>query len=79
MSEMAACAVCGEPTEAVTFPVRVVRGGQEVLRVMVAGRACSACGWLDVPDEVRERLIATLDAHTEPGDDIVFPQDTPAH
>ena len=36
-------------------------------------RACVRCEHVQIPDEVTEEVVATLEQHTEPGDDIVFP------
>ena len=36
-------------------------------------RACVRCEHVQIADEVTEEVVATLEQHTEPGDDIVFP------
>lgn len=71
------CPVCDAPTRPTTIPVRVERGGREVLKLLVPARACDRCEHVRIDDEVTEDVIATLEKHTEPGDDIVFPEGGP--
>jgi hypothetical protein len=71
------CLVCGAHTRPTTIPVRVERGGREVLRLLVPARACERCEHVRIDDQVTEEVVATLESHTEPGDDIVFPDEGP--
>lgn len=73
------CSVCGAPTEPAIIPVIVRRDGLELVRLSVPAAACGECGWTSVTDEAREALVAELEDRTLPGDDIVFPEDSPAH
>ena len=73
MNEDQVCTVCRAATRGTTIPVRVERGGREVLRLLVPARICQACEHVGIEDEVTEDVIATLEQHTEPGDDIIFP------
>jgi hypothetical protein len=73
MADHQPCPVCRAATRATTIPVRVERGGREVLRLLVPARACVRCEHVQIADEVTEEVVATLEQHTEPGDDIVFP------
>jgi hypothetical protein len=67
------CPICTAPAHAATLPVSVRRAGQTVLELEVVAWLCEECGYVDIDDAVREALIATLEAHSRPGDDIVFP------
>ena len=79
MSMTTRCTVCGEATERVTFPVIVRRESVEILRLTVPARACTECSWVMIDDRISEEVVATLEAQTEPGDDIVFPEDAELH
>lgn len=67
------CPICAEATAPMAVPVQVRRAGRTVLSLEVPARRCEACGYVDIDDAARESLIATLEARTRPGDDIVFP------
>ena len=73
MSETVPCPVCGAPTRVMTIPVRVERGGREVLKLIVPARVCERCEHVSIEDDVTEEVLSTLEQHSEPGDDIVFP------
>jgi hypothetical protein len=73
MSETVACSVCKGSTRLTTIPVRVERGGREVLKLLVPARVCERCQNVGIEDEVTEEVISTLEQNTEPGDDIIFP------
>lgn len=73
------CVVCGSPTRVDRLPVRVRRDGVEVLRLMVPMQVCEECGWQTVEDSVTQEVIERLEAMTEPGDEIVFPNDDVVH
>lgn len=77
--EQPRCTVCDGEVEATEIPVMIRRAGHEVTRLAVPGTVCAECGWVAVEDAARENLIATLERHSRPGDEIVFPEDTPAH
>jgi hypothetical protein len=77
MADQQPCPVCRAPTRATTIPVRVERGGREVLKLLVPARACKRCEHVQIDDEVTEDVVATLESHTEPGDDIIFPGGAP--
>ena len=79
MAEGQNCPVCGGGTRVTTIPVRVERGGREVLKLLVPARVCERCGHVGIEDEVTEEVVATLEEHTEPGDDIVFPGGATLH
>lgn len=74
-----ACPICREPTRAMAVPVRVEREGRVVLRLEAPARACDHCDTVSVEDEVVEELIAALEEHTRPGDDIIFPGGVTLH
>jgi YgiT-type zinc finger domain-containing protein len=74
-----ACPICGTELEEDTIPIRVERHGQEVLRLMVPAQVCPTCEQVSFEDEMTEAVIAALEEHTEPGDDIIFPSDTTLH
>ncbi|MEK0082641.1 hypothetical protein [Benzoatithermus flavus] len=67
-----ACPICAAPAEPMMLPVSVRRAGRTVFRLEVPAWHCSECGYVDVEDATRESVIATLEEHTRPGDDIVF-------
>lgn len=71
----AACPICGEGALPVAVPVSVRRGGRTVLRLEVPALRCESCGYVAIEEEVHEEVIAVLERHSEPGDDIVFPVD----
>ena len=73
MSETVPCPVCNAPTRVMTIPVRVERGGREVLKLIVPARVCERCEHVSIEDDVTEEVLSTLEQHSEPGDDIVFP------
>lgn len=79
MSAHHPCPVCRGATVATTVPVRVERRGREVLRLTVPARSCERCARVAFADEVIEEVVATLERHSEPGDDIVFPPEATLH
>lgn len=79
MAEGDDCPVCGGVTRATTIPVRVERGGREVLRLLVPARSCERCDHVQIEDEAVEETVATLEEHTLPGDDIVLPAGATLH
>jgi hypothetical protein len=68
-----ACPICAGAALPYKLPVAVRREGRTVLELALAAWRCRDCGYVDVEDATRESLIATLEEHTRPGDDIVFP------
>jgi hypothetical protein len=70
-----ACPICGAPTSPLPVPIMVRRGGRVVFRVEAPTRRCGECGHLEIDETTQEEVIATLERHTRPGDDIVFPSD----
>jgi YgiT-type zinc finger domain-containing protein len=79
MTEDETCPVCEGPTAVTTIPVRVERGGREVLRLLVPARECGRCGHVAIDDEVTEAVVESLEEHTRPGDDIIFPGGATLH
>ena len=73
MSQTVPCPVCNAPTRVMTIPVRVERGGREVLKLIVPARVCERCEHVSIEDDVTEEVLSTLEQHSEPGDDIIFP------
>ena len=73
MSQTVRCPVCNAPTRVMTIPVRVERGGREVLKLIVPARVCERCEHVSIEDDVTEEVLSTLEQHSEPGDDIIFP------
>lgn len=73
MAETSRCPVCRARTRLTTVPVRVQRAGHEVLKILVPARRCERCAEVSFEDEVTEEVVSTLEAHTQPGDDIIFP------
>ena len=73
MAESSRCPVCRARTRVTTVPVRVQREGQEVLKLLVPARKCERCEELSFEDEVTNEVVAALEEHTQPGDDIIFP------
>jgi hypothetical protein len=73
MAETSRCPVCRARTRVTTIPVRVQRDGHEVLKLLVPGRQCERCEQVTFDDEVTDEVVATLEEHTQPGDDIIFP------
>jgi YgiT-type zinc finger domain-containing protein len=67
------CPICRDPVRIGHVPVSVRRHGRVVFRLKVPAWRCPACGYLDIDEAVREEVVATLERHTRPGDDIVFP------
>jgi YgiT-type zinc finger domain-containing protein len=67
------CPICGGLAEPIRLPVTVRRQGRTVCCLEVPARRCGECGHVDVEDERQEELIAVLERHSLPGDDIVFP------
>jgi hypothetical protein len=41
------------------------------------GARLQRCEHVQIDDEVTEDVVATLESHTEPGDDIIFPGGAP--
>ena len=56
--------------DSVTIAIR--RGGMVLKRVEVAAWRCRSCGERSFSDDVVDRAVQTLEAHTRPGDDIVL-------
>ncbi len=73
MAETSRCPVCRARTRLTTIPVRVQRDGHEVLKLLVPGRQCERCEQVTFDDEVTDEVVAILEEHTQPGDDIIFP------
>jgi YgiT-type zinc finger domain-containing protein len=73
MMAIHSCPICAGATSPYTLPVSVRREGHTVLELALSAWRCGECGYVDVEDATRESLIATLEEHTQPGDDIVFP------
>jgi YgiT-type zinc finger domain-containing protein len=69
------CPICAGPAEPIRLPVVVRRQGQTVCRLEVPAWRCGECGHVDVEDERQDELIAALENHSLPGDDIVFPME----
>lgn len=67
------CPVCAGRVRIDHLPVSVRRDGETVHRLKVPAWRCTECGNLDIDDAVRESVIASLEQHSRPGDDIVFP------
>lgn len=73
------CPLCSEPTRSSTIPVRVERRGREILELLVPTRVCTRCEHVAVEDETIQEVVATLELHTEPGDDVVLPAGATLH
>lgn len=71
--------VCGAATRIDKLPVRVRRSGVEVVRLLVPMRVCDECGWQTIEDSVTDEVVQRLETVTEPGDEIVFPNDDVLH
>ena len=69
----ATCPICRASSLPVRVPILVRRKGRVVRKVEVPARRCEACGYVDIDEATQEEVIATLERHTRPGDDIVFP------
>ena len=67
------CPVCRAETEPVLLPVAVRRRGRTVAELRFPAARCACCGHVDVDDATQEEVIAALERHSEPGDDLVFP------
>jgi hypothetical protein len=59
MAETSRCPVC--------------RARTCVTTILVPGRQCERCEQVTFDDEVTDEVVATLEEHTQPGDDIIFP------
>lgn len=57
----------------ILLPVAVRRRDQIVAELQVPAAKCQFCGHVDVDEETQEEVIAALERHSEPGDDLVFP------
>lgn len=77
MSDKKPCPVCRGPTRPTTIPVRIRRAGEDVFKLLVPARLCVRCEEVSIEDEVTDEVVAALEEHTEPGDDIVFPEGGP--
>ena len=71
----ASCPICAAPTAPLLVPVTVRRDGQVVFQLEVPARHCTDCGHVEIDEATQEAVIATLERHSRPGDDIVFPSD----
>ena len=79
MTKTQPCPLCRGPTHATAVPIRVERGGHEILKILVPASACERCDHLAVDDEATEEAVAALERHTEPGDDIILPAGPTLH
>jgi YgiT-type zinc finger domain-containing protein len=69
------CPVCRGETTTTLLPVAVRRRGRTVAEFQVPAAHCRHCGHVDVDEATQEEVIAALERHSEPGDDLVFPTD----
>jgi len=67
------CPICTGRVALDSLPVSIRRHGETIYRLRVPAWSCTACGYLDIDEPVRESVIASLEQHSRPGDDIVFP------
>jgi YgiT-type zinc finger domain-containing protein len=70
-----ACPICAASTTPMLVPIMVRRAGRIVFQLEVPARHCVECGHVDVDEATQEAVIAMLERHSRPGDDIVFPSD----
>jgi YgiT-type zinc finger domain-containing protein len=68
------CPVCRAEVVRGRLPIRAERHGRVLLRLEVPVEACSACDWVNIDDDVLDEVLAELERHTLPGDDIVMPK-----
>ncbi len=69
------CPICHGATAPMLLPVTVRRGGRTVVELRVPAARCPGCGHVDVDEATQEKVIAELERHSQPGDDLVFPVD----
>lgn len=67
------CPICRGETGATLLPVFVRRAGRTVFELRVPAAKCPECGHVDIDDGTQEQVIAELERHSLPGDDLVFP------